>query len=163
MAKAAALSVRDRFDNGTVEEALGESLSFLRLLWEVSHALEQTSKRMEARLGITAQQRMTLRMIGKFPGVSSGELATLLHVDAGTASAAIRRLEARGLVERSKDRVDRRRVTLELTRQGRKLDQPDAETVEAAVEATLEAASPREVAAARKILVRLVASMASTR
>ena len=35
---------------------------------------------MERSLGITAPQRLVLRCVGKFPGVSAGRLATLLHL-----------------------------------------------------------------------------------
>ncbi len=159
MPKRGAAEGRAREQRERTEPSLGESLSFLRLLWEVNHALERTSKRMEARLGITAQQRMTLRMIGKFPGISSGELASLLHVDAGTASATLRKLEARRLLRRSKHRVDKRRVTLALTSAGRRLDVPSPGTVEAAVDAALESASEQEIDAVRRLLASMVEAM----
>ena len=98
------------------------SLDFLQCLWRTSHALERRSRRMEKAIGLTAPQRLVLRVLGRFPGMTAGQLARALHVDPGTLSASVRRLEARGLVERRRDPVDTRRVTLGLTRQGRALD-----------------------------------------
>jgi MarR family transcriptional regulator, organic hydroperoxide resistance regulator len=82
---------------------LGPALNFLRGVWEMNHALEKLSLNMAQRLGVTAQQRLVLRCVGKFPGVTAGQLATLLHLDPGTVSAALKRLEEKALLERRKD------------------------------------------------------------
>lgn len=128
------------------------SLDFLQCLWRTSHALEQRSRRMEKAIGLTAPQRLILRVLGRFPGMTAGQLARALHVDPGTLSASVRRLEARGLVERRRDPVDTRRVTLGLTRQGRALDVPAEGTVEAAADALLATASPKDLAATVRVL-----------
>jgi DNA-binding MarR family transcriptional regulator len=105
------------------------SLEFLQVLWRTSHALERRSRRMEKAIGLTAPQRLVVRFLGRFPGVTAGQLARALHVDPGTLSASLRRLEGRGLVERRRDPADTRRVTLGLTREGRALDVPGPGTV----------------------------------
>lgn len=115
--------------------------------------------RMESALGVTAQQRMMLRVIGRFPGISGGEVARLLHVDAGTISAAVRRLEARGLVKRKQDAEDRRRVTLVLTAQGRRLDVPTEGTVESAMEAVLAVTTEPQREVVRVVLEQLVEAL----
>ena len=74
---------------------------------------------------------------GPLPGRHRRAAGRALHVDPGTLSASVRRLEARGLVERRRDPIDTRRVTLGLTRQGRALDVPRPGTVEAAADALL--------------------------
>jgi DNA-binding MarR family transcriptional regulator len=130
------------------------SLDFLQCLWRTSHALERRSRRMEKAIGLTAPQRLVLRVLGRFPGMTAGQLARALHVDPGTLSANVRRLEARGLVERRRDPADSRRVTLGLTRQGRALDVPAGGTVEAAADALLTSTSPRDIAAAVRVLDR---------
>ena len=56
-------------------EKLEPALAFLRELWALDHALGSTSKRMFDRIGITAPQRMVLRFVGKYPGISATELA----------------------------------------------------------------------------------------
>jgi len=130
------------------------SLEFLQCLWRTSHAMERRSRRMEKAIGVTAPQRLVLRFLGRFPGVTAGQLAQALHVDPGTLSASLRRLEGRGLVERRRDPADTRRVTLGLTRLGRELDGARTGTVEAAADALLADASPRDLAATVRVLDR---------
>jgi MarR family transcriptional regulator, organic hydroperoxide resistance regulator len=130
------------------------SLEFLQVLWRTSHALERRSRRMEKAIGLTAPQRLVVRFLGRFPGVTAGQLARALHVDPGTLSASLRRLEGRGLVERRRDPADTRRVTLGLTREGRALDVPGPGTVEAAADALLAHASARDLAATVRVLDR---------
>lgn len=134
---------------------LGPALDFLQRLWQLNHALERVSSRMEKCLGITAQQRLIIRCVGKYPGIPAGQLASLLHVDPGTVSAALRRLEGKGLLERRRDPRDKRRVALGLTAKGRALDHPAEGTVENAVERLLEGARAEEVAAMVTIAERL--------
>lgn len=116
---------------------LGPALDFLQRLWQLNHALERVSGRMEQRIGVTAQQRLMLRCVGKYPGMTAGQLATLLHVDPGTVSATLSRLENKGLLLRRRDPRDKRRVSLGLTAKGRALDHPAVGTVEGAVERLL--------------------------
>lgn len=104
---------------------LGAALDFLQRLWQLNRALEMLSSRMEKTLGVTAQQRLMIRCIGKYPGVTAGQLAALLHVDAGTVSAALNRLERRGMLQRRRDPRDQRRRALGLTARARLLDHPE--------------------------------------
>ena len=135
---------------------LDTDLSFLRELWALNHALERTSKRMETLLGMTARQRIIIRILGKFPGIAAGQLAALLRVDPGTLSAAVARLEARGWVERRRDTRDHRRITLILTAKGRMLDIPSASTIESAVHAALSETSQQERRSVSRFLARLI-------
>src|SRR5258708_13404742 len=82
--------VLSRLGSAAIAARLGRVLEFMRLLWAVDHALQSTSKWMEVRLGITGPQRLVIRMIGCFPGVSPGGLADLLHVHPPTLPAALR-------------------------------------------------------------------------
>lgn len=134
---------------------LTPALEFMRTLWQLNHALERLSKRMETNLGVTAQQRMIVRCIGKFPGITSAELARQLHLDPGTISIALGRLEKKGLVKREKNDVDRRRVMLRLSPKGRGLDQPAKATVELAVEELLTASGKRSIDTTRAVLADL--------
>jgi DNA-binding MarR family transcriptional regulator len=137
---------------GSTEPRLGEVLEFLRLIWAVDHALLRTSKRMEAALGISAQQRLVIRLVGRFPGIPAGHLARLLHVHPGTLTGVLRRIEKRGLVARRSDARDGRRALLGLTERGRLVDVEAEGTVEAAVQRAIEAASPAKLEAARDVL-----------
>jgi DNA-binding MarR family transcriptional regulator len=134
---------------------LGPTLGFMSAVWRLNHALERTSKHMEAALGVTGQQRMIIRIVGRYPAITAGELARALWIDAGTLSAALKRLEARKLVERRRSADDRRKVMLYLTPEGKTFDVPAAATVESAVATTL-AGIPEDVAtSARQVLEAL--------
>jgi DNA-binding MarR family transcriptional regulator len=116
---------------------LGEVLEFMRLLWAVDHGLQSTSKRMESTLGITGPQRLVLRLVGRFPGITAGTLAQILHVHPSTLTGVLKRLEKRGLLERKSDPLDGRKALFALTEAGRGLDIPSTGTVEAAVQRAL--------------------------
>lgn len=135
---------------------LGAALDFLQCLWRLDRALERLSHSMEKRFGVTAQQRLMLRCIGKYPGMTLGRLASLLHVDPGTASAAVKRLEDKQLVERRRDPRDKRRLQLGLTSHGRQLDTPSVYTVEHAVEQWLQTAPVSATATTTKHLTTLI-------
>jgi DNA-binding MarR family transcriptional regulator len=140
--------------------ALTPALEFLENVWRLNHALERTSMRMESTLGITAQQRLIIRFVGKYPGMTSGQLATLLHLDPGTISTSLGRLERKGLLERRQDHRDKRCVTLGLTTAGRALDKPMRGTIEHAVERLLESTDSQEIDVARRMLGRLAELLA---
>jgi len=55
-------------------DQLGPVLEFMKQLWAVDHGLQSVSKRMEARFGITGPQRLVVRIVGRFPGISAGAL-----------------------------------------------------------------------------------------
>jgi len=134
---------------------LTPALEFLEGVWRLNHALERASMRMEATLGVTAQQRLIIRCVGKYPGMTSGQLATLLHLDPGTISTSVGRLERKGLLQRRQDLRDKRRITLGLTAEGRALDKPTPGTIEHAVERLLESSDATETLATRRMLDKL--------
>ena len=143
----------------TTDFSLDPGLAFLQGLWELHHALELRSTTMERRLGITAQQRFVLRCVGKFPGMTAGRLARVLHLDPGTVSATLRRLERQKLLQRGRDPEDGRRVVLRLTEAGRAMARHRAGTVESGVIRLLEVSSKQEIETAREVLRRLTAAL----
>lgn len=141
------------------EIKLGPALEFLQGLWGLNRSLERLSLRMEKRFGITGQQRLMLRCLGSYPGITAGQLANLLKLDPGTVSATLRRLEQKGLIARRRDPNDSRKVAIRLSRRGAELDAPVEGTVESAVEellATTPAAQVRATARALQELTELV-------
>jgi len=95
---------------------LDDVLRFMRLIWSIDHELERVSKRMEARIGLTVPQRMSLLLIGRHPGILASALADVLHLHRGTLSGIVQGLEAAGYVARTADPQDARRVGLRSTR-----------------------------------------------
>lgn len=128
---------------------LGPVLDFMRALWALDHALQSASKRMEKALGVTAPQRLVVRIVGRFPGISAGEVSEILHLHPSTLTGILKRLARRGLVARRADPADARRALLELTAKGREVDRMRAGTAEAAVRAALGRLPPGSTRAAR--------------
>lgn len=135
-------------------------LDFLRLLWSVDHGLDRRSKRMETELGVTGMQRMVIRLIGRFPEVSAGRLADLLHVHPSTLTGVLKRLTERGFIGREKDPEDARRSKFVLLPEGQKVDSTQAGTVEAAVRRALSRIPPETLDAARTVLSAVAEELA---
>ncbi len=141
-------------------DALPEVLQFMRLLWGVAHALDRTSKRMNQELGVTGPQRLVLRVVGLFPGLSAGELAHILHVHPSTLTGVLQRLIEQRLLERTTAESDRRRAQLRLTGKGTRINHVTGGTVEAAVGRALRRSSPRDRAAAQRMFAALTDALA---
>src|SRR5690349_7211241 len=77
----------------TSAPGLDPTIDFMRAVWSLNHALEVTSKMMEVELGLTVQQRMIVRFVGMYPGLTAGRMAELLRVHKATVSTALKRLE----------------------------------------------------------------------
>jgi DNA-binding MarR family transcriptional regulator len=139
---------------GGREPPLGAVLDFMRLLWAVDHSLQSASKRMESTFGITGPQRLVVRIVGRFPGISAGRVAEILHVHPSTLTGILKRLESRGVLLRRADSRDARRALFGLTAKGRKFDTVKTGTVEQAVRRVL-TRDPQKLGAAQEILAAL--------
>jgi DNA-binding MarR family transcriptional regulator len=131
----------------------------MQLLWAVAHGLERASKRMTSEMRITGPQRLVLRVVGLFPGLSAGDLAAVLHVHPSTLTGVLRRLIAQGLVRRIDDPRDRRRAMLHLSRRGVRANRARAGTVESAIDAALRAVDAGDRSATMRVLQRLAQSL----
>jgi DNA-binding MarR family transcriptional regulator len=136
------------------EPPLGAVLDFMRLLWAVDHSLQSASKRMESIFGVTGPQRLVVRIVGRFPGIAAGRVAEILHVHPSTLTGILKRLEARGVLQRRSDPRDARRALFSLTPKGKKLDTLKTGVVEMAVRKVL-TRSPTMIAAAQEMLAAL--------
>lgn len=123
----------------TTEKSEGDHvLQFLQTVWQLEHALERASKRMEDAVGISGPQRFALRMIGARPAITAGELATVLHLHPSTVTGIVQRLEGRKLVKRVANDSDGRVAHLHLTPAGARINRPAAKgTIERAARTTL--------------------------
>lgn len=139
----------------TDDVGLGEVIEFMRLLWAVDHGLEATSKQMDAQFGVTGPQRLVIRIVGRHPGISAGQIAEILHVHPSTLTGVLGRLVERGILNRRVDPADARRALFALTAQGRKLDELRSGTIEAKVRRALGRLPVREVSSARRVLTAL--------
>ncbi len=92
-----------------------ETLIALR---RITRAIDLHSKRLERSAGLTVPQLLVLQVLAerRDPGVS--EVARVVHLSQGTVTAVVDRLEAKGLVARTRSDADRRKVCLSLTANG---------------------------------------------
>jgi len=100
-------------------------------------------------------QRLVLRVAGLFPGLSPGDLATILHVHPSTLTDVIQRVVTQGLLVRADDPHDRRRAILRLTKRGGRVNAARRATVESSVAEALDDVSTQDRQAARRVLERL--------
>jgi DNA-binding MarR family transcriptional regulator len=134
---------------------LDPGLDFLRLLWSIEHGLQRMSKRMESELGITGPQRLVLRIVGQFPGLSAGALAHIVRLHPSTITGILQRLIARGLLERQRDPGDGRRARLRLNPRALVYTRNSPGTVEKTVTQVLTRVGASDVRAARRVLAEV--------
>jgi DNA-binding MarR family transcriptional regulator len=115
---------------------------------------------MNQELGVTGPQRLVLRVVGLFPGLSAGELAHILHVHPSTLTGVLQRLIEQRLIQRTTAKTDRRRAQLRLTASGGRINHVTNGTVEAAVGRALKRANPRDRAAAQRLFAALTDALA---
>lgn len=130
-------------------------IAFLSCLWAVDHGLQAVSKRMLATVGVTGPQRVVLRIVGREEGITPGGLARRIHDHPSTLTGVLQRLEAQGLLERTRDALDGRRVHLRLTPAGHALNAVRAGTVESAVRSAIGRVDPERLQAATDVLAVL--------
>jgi DNA-binding MarR family transcriptional regulator len=136
-------------------------LDFLRLLWEVDHALQVASRRSLVRHGVTGPQRLAVRLMAQHPGIGAGDLARFLHLHPSTMTGILSRLEARNLIRRMYDPIDGRRLRFRLSPAGERIAQLTEGTVESHARHVLESHSNEELEAVQRVLRALCKEMTS--
>ncbi len=90
-------------------------------VYSTALAFNGVYKRLLDPLGLTYPQYLVMLVLWERDGVSVKEIGRLLHLDSGTLTPLLKRLEAAGLLQRSRDRADERQLQVTLTAQGRTL------------------------------------------
>lgn len=102
-----------------ISEATRSSLEIAEELRPAILRLARNLRRETESLGVTSQQATLLAVISSTPGLALRELAHAEGISAPSLSGHVDRLEAAGLIRRERSTDDRRRVGLELTKDGR--------------------------------------------
>lgn len=71
---------------------------------------------------LTYPQYLVLKLLWARKTVTVGEVAKALMLDSGTTTPLVRRLETRGLLQRTRSTTDERVVSVTLTEEGRALE-----------------------------------------
>lgn len=102
------------------QQSVGTQLSFA--LYGAANRMVRMHKPFLEPLGLTFPQYLViLELLAEAP-LSVGTLGGRLDMDTGTITPLVKRLEAAGLVTRTRDPKDERRVMVDLTSSGRGLD-----------------------------------------
>lgn len=90
-------------------------------LYAASIAVTRTYKPMLDAMGITYPQYLVLSALGEEEGMTIGAIAERLALDSSTVTPPVKRLEAAGLLDRRRSKIDERQVHVWLTDAGRAL------------------------------------------
>ena len=74
-------------------------------------------------LGLTYPQYLAMMVLWEEDGLTVGEISSRLLTDPGSLTPLLKRLEAEGLLSRTRSREDERVVVVELTTAGRALQE----------------------------------------
>ena len=74
-------------------------------------------------LGLTYPQYLAMMVLWEEDGLTVGEISSRLLTDPGSLTPLLKRLEAEGLLSRTRSREDERVVVVELTKAGRALQE----------------------------------------
>ena len=92
---------------------LDEQLCFA--LYTASHRIIRAYRPLLEPLGLTYVQYLVMLVLWDESPLSVGELGQGLHLDSGTLTPLLKRMEKSGLVLRERDTDDERRVLISLT------------------------------------------------
>jgi DNA-binding MarR family transcriptional regulator len=90
-------------------------------VYSTAHAFNRIYKPLLDQLGLTYPQYLVMLVLWERSPQSVGSLGAKLHLDSGTLTPLLKRMEAAGLVTRQRDPDDERRVIIALTDPGRAL------------------------------------------
>lgn len=84
-------------------------------LRRITQALDLHSRYLMREFGLTGPQLVILQKLSKSEEISVGELSKSISLSQATVTGILERLAKRGLIERSRSSVDRRRVMIKST------------------------------------------------
>jgi len=90
-------------------------------VYSTAHAFNRFYKPMLDRLGLTYPQYLVMLVLWEQDGLPVKEIGERLFLDSGTLTPLLKRLEAAGLVKRTRSTEDERQVIVALTAQGEAL------------------------------------------
>src|SRR5216117_1131545 len=130
---------------------LGNQICFA--VYSTAHAFNRFYKPLLDRLGLTYPQYLVMLVLWEQDGVPVKEIGERLFLDSGTLTPLLKRLEAAGLVKRTRSTEDERQVLVALTQQGQALKEK-ARTVPQSILAASEC-SVAELVALKSEIVTL--------
>ena len=90
-------------------------------VYSAAHAFNRVYKPLLDRLGLTYPQYLVMLVLWERDGVPLKDIGEKLFLDSGTLTPLLKRLEAQGLIRRTRSTEDERQVLIALTPKGREL------------------------------------------
>jgi DNA-binding MarR family transcriptional regulator len=90
-------------------------------VYSTAHAFNRAYKPLLDRLGLTYPQYLVMLTLWEHDDVTVKDIGSRLHLDSGTLTPLLKRLEAARLLRRGRDAADERQVRVTLTEEGRAL------------------------------------------
>jgi len=98
---------------------LGNQMCFA--VYSTAHAFNRVYKPLLDRLGLTYPQYLVMLVLWERDDVPLKDIGEKLFLDSGTLTPLLKRLEASGLIKRTRSTEDERQVLIALTPKGRAL------------------------------------------
>jgi DNA-binding MarR family transcriptional regulator len=130
-------------------------------IYSTMHAVNKAYQPLLENLGLTYPQYLVMLVLWDGGEVTVKQLGERLYLDSGTLTPLLKRLEAMGLVHRTRDPKDERRVRLTLTEKGKTLHR-DAQRVPAQIVAAM-GRPPEDLKAVRKELRKIRTALLGAR
>ena len=146
--------------DGTSSALGGPEPMLLYLVKQVELAVRWRLDDIVRPAGLTALQYTALTVLERHPDLSTAQLARNSFVSAQSMADMINALEGRGLIERHRDRADRRRLVVALTAGGRELLDRYRGQVSALEADMLAGVTPAQVTSLRRALHACHANLA---
>ncbi|WP_312586879.1 MarR family transcriptional regulator [Acinetobacter sp.] len=134
---------------------LDEQLCFP--IYAASNLIVKAYRPFLAPLGLTYPQYLVMLVLWEKECVSVGDLGQILYLDSGTLTPLLKRIETSGLINRSRDPHDERRVLISLTDKGRDLS-AEADKIPKALTKNIQFDNLDQLRDELKVLVKLLGS-----
>ncbi|CAN5207473.1 MarR family winged helix-turn-helix transcriptional regulator [soil metagenome] len=155
------MSERGAIMPGDIEDPLRLDRQVCFPLYAASNLLTRLYRPVLAELGLTYSQYLVMLVLWEHSPQTVGSLGERLHLDSGTLTPLLKRMEAAGLLSRQRDPDDERRVRIALTDQGGSL-RDRASNVPATLASGLDLSST-DLESLREAVQNMVAVLASHR
>lgn len=90
-------------------------------VYSTAHAFNRVYKPLLDRLGLTYPQYLVMLVLWERDGVPVKDIGERLHLDSGTLTPLLKRLEIARLIKRTRSTEDERQVLIALTQEGQAL------------------------------------------
>lgn len=133
-----------------------ELIEGLELLEFALQSLKSDQVALLDELGLGRSHQQLMHFIGRRPGVTMVDLLNIVPLTKQSLSRLLKELTAKGLITQTQDDVDRRQRLLELTAEGRALDQRLGDGLRRRLAVAYRAAGAEAVAGYHQVLEGLI-------